>query len=211
MKKNAEIREYTRSFYQGNRLNFALALILIVLNTGGMLFFSWVLGEVTNIMAAGDLDRLWQTLGITVVALVLILTVELLMYYFKTKFVHKALRQYKDLAFSRLSEKSISAFSRENTSRYLSVLTNDANSIEENYLNRSILLIFQGAMFLGGLVMMLVLSWQLTLITIILSLIPMTCSLVMGKELARREEGHERPEREFCGPGEGLSLRLLCD
>ena len=103
MKKNAEIREYTRSFYQGNRLNFALALILIVLNTGGMLFFSWVLGEVTNIMAAGDLDRLWQTLGITVVALVLILTVELLMYYFKTKFVHKALRQYKDLAFSRLS------------------------------------------------------------------------------------------------------------
>ena len=188
MKKNAEIREYTRSFYQGNRLNFALALILIVLNTGGMLFFSWVLGEVTNIMAAGDLDRLWQTLGITVVALVLILTVELLMYYFKTKFVHKALRQYKDLAFSRLSEKSISAFSRENTSRYLSVLTNDANSIEENYLNRSILLIFQGAMFLGGLVMMLVLSWQLTLITIILSLIPLTCSLVMGKELARREE-----------------------
>ena len=119
MKKNAEIREYTRSFYQDNRLNFALALVLIVLNTGGMLFFSWVLGEVTNIMAAGDLDRLWQTLGITVVALVLILTVELLMYYFKTKFVHKALRQYKGLAFSRLSEKSISAFSRENTSRYL--------------------------------------------------------------------------------------------
>ena len=197
MKKNAEIREYTRSFYQGNRLNFALALILIVLNTGGMLFFSWVLGEVTNIMAAGDLDRLWQTLGITVVALVLILTVELLMYYFKTKFVHKALRQYKDLAFSRLSEKSISAFSRENTSRYLSVLTNDANSIEENYLNRSILLIFQGAMFLGGLVMMLVLSWQLTLITIILSLIPIVCSLGMGKELAVREKAMSDQNEKF--------------
>lgn len=197
MKKNAEIREYTRSFYQGNRLNFALALILIVLNTGGMLFFSWVLGEVTNIMAAGDLDRLWQTLGITVVALVLILTLELLMYYFKTKFVHKALRQYKDLAFSRLSEKSISAFSRENTSRYLSVLTNDANSIEENYLNRSILLIFQGAMFLGGLVMMLVLSWQLTLITIILSLIPIVCSLGMGKELAVREKAMSDQNEKF--------------
>ena len=142
MKKNAEIREYTSSFYQDNRLNFALALVLIVRNTGGMLVVSWGRGEVTNIMAAGDLDRLWQTLGITVVALVLILTVELLMYYFKTKFVHKALRQYKDMAFSRLSEKSISAFSRENTSRYLSVLTHDAQSTEENYLHRAILLLF---------------------------------------------------------------------
>ena len=36
--------------------------------------------------------------------------------------------------------------------------------------------------------MMLVLSWQLTLITIILSLIPIVCSLGMGKELAVREK-----------------------
>ena len=197
MKRNSDIREYTRTFYQHNRVNFILALILIVLSTGGMLFFSWTLGEVTNIMAAGDLARLWNILAISAAALVLLLAVDLLMYYFKSRFIHRALRQYKDLAFSRLSEKSISAFSRENTSRYLSVLTNDANSIEENYLNRSILLIFQGAMFLGGLVMMLVLSWQLTLITIILSLIPIVCSLGMGKELAVREKAMSDQNEKF--------------
>ena len=197
MKKSTDIREYTRAFYQGNRLNFALALILIILSTGGMLFFSWMLGEVTNIMAAGDLPRLWRTLGISVAALVLVLAVELLMYYYKTKFVHRALRQYKDLAFSRLSEKSISAFSRENTSRYLSALTNDANSIEENYLNRSLLLIFQGAQFVGGLVMMFALSWQLALVTIVLTLIPITISLVMGKELATREKAMSDQNERF--------------
>ena len=197
MKRNSDIREYTRTFYQHNRVNFILALILIVLSTGGMLFFSWTLGEVTNIMAAGDLARLWNILAISAAALVLLLAVDLLMYYFKSRFIHRALRQYKDLAFSRLSEKSISAFSRENTSRYLSVLTNDANSIEENYLNRSILLIFQGAMFLGGLVMMMVLSWQLTLITIILSLIPIVCSLGMGKELAVREKAMSDQNEKF--------------
>ena len=197
MKKSTDIREYTRAFYRGNRLNFALALILIILSTGGMLFFSWMLGEVTNIMAAGDLPRLWRTLGISAGALVLLLAVELLMYYFKSRFIHRALRQYKDLAFSRLSEKSISAFSRENTSRYLSALTNDANSIEENYLNRSLLLIYQGAMFLGGLVMMLVLSWQLALATIVLSLLPIAVSLVMGKELATREKAMSDQNERF--------------
>ena len=197
MKRKTDIREYTRTFYQHNHINFALALILIVLCTGGTLFFSWMLGEMTNIMATGDLDRLWHILGISVAALVLILAVELLMYYFKSRFIHRALRQYKDLAFSRLSEKSISAFSRENTSRYLSALTHDANSIEENYLNRTLLLIFQGAMFAGGLVMMLVLSWQLALVTIVLSLIPITISLVMGKELAVREKAMSDQNEKF--------------
>ncbi len=187
MKANADVREYTRAFYQGNRLNFTLALILIILSTGGMLYFSWVLGEVTNIMAAGDLPWLWRTLGITFIALAVTLVVELLMYYYKTRFVHQALRQYKDLAFSRLSEKSISAFSRENTSRYLSALTNDTNSIEENYLNRSILLIYQGAMFVGGLGMMFLLSWQLALATVALAAIPTACSLLMSRQLTRWE------------------------
>lgn len=187
MRENTDAREYTRAFYRGNRLNFALALILIILSTGGMLYFSWVIGAVTNIMAAGDLTRLWRTLGLTFAALAVTLVVELLMYYYKTKFVHQALRQYKDLAFSRLSEKSISAFSRENTSRYLSALTNDANSIEENYLNRSILLIYQGAMFVGGLAMMFALSWQLALATVALSAIPTACSLLMGRQLTRWE------------------------
>ena len=197
MRRNADIREYTRTFYQHNHINFALALILIILCTGGMLFFSWILGEVTNIMAAGDLDRLWRTLAISVAALVLILVVDLLMYCFKSRFIHRALRQYKDLVFSRLSEKSISAFSRENTSRYLSALTNDANSIEENYLNRMLLLIYQSALFVGGLVMMLALSWQLALATIGLSLIPIVFSLVMGKELSVREKAMSDQNEKF--------------
>lgn len=197
MKRNSDIREYTRTFYQHNRVNFILALILIVLSTGGMLFFSWILGEVTNIMAAGDLDRLWSTMGISVAALILILVVDLLMYCFKSRFIHRALRQYKDLAFSRLSEKSISAFSRENTSRYLSALTNDANSIEENYLNRMLLLIYQSALFVGGLAMMLALSWQLALATIGLSLIPIVFSLVMGKELSVREKAMSDQNEKF--------------
>ena len=197
MRRNADIREYTRTFYQHNHINFALALILIILCTGGMLFFSWILGEVTNIMAAGDLDRLWRTLAISVAALVLLLAVDLLMYYFKSRFIHRALRQYKDLAFSRLSEKSISAFSRENTSRYLSALTNDANSMEENYLNRMLLLIYQSALFVGGLAMMLALSWQLALATIGLSLIPIVFSLVMGKELSVREKAMSDQNEKF--------------
>ena len=44
--------------------------------------------------------------------------------------------QYKDYAYSQLLKKNISTFSRESTSTYLSALSNDANSIEVNYLEK---------------------------------------------------------------------------
>ena len=197
MKRDPNIREYTRTFYQNNRLNFVLALVLIILCSGTMLFVSWALGAITNCMTAGDLEELWRVLRITLIAGLLMLALDLLMYWFKTRFIHRALRQYKDYAFSRLSEKSISAFSRENTSRYLSVLTNDTNSVEENYLNRLLLLVLQFAMFLGGPVMMLWYSWRLALASVLLSLLPILCSLVMGKELAQREKAVSDQNEKF--------------
>ena len=48
----------------------------------------------------------------------------------------------------------ISAFSRENTGRYISVLTNDVNSVEENYLRRSFQLVYFVLLFFGALGMM---------------------------------------------------------
>src|SRR5699024_9558879 len=98
---------------------------------------------------------------------------ELLMQKCKSLFIHRALAQYKNLAFSRLSEKSISAFSRENTGRYLSVLTNDTNSLEENYLNRSLLLVHQCLLFCAALAMMFWYSWKLALATLLLSMLPL--------------------------------------
>lgn len=104
--------------------------------------------------------------------------------------------QYKDYAFARLSEKGISAFARENTSRYLSALTNDAASIEENYLKSSFGLAAQSLVFLGGLGMMFWYSAVLALAALGLSVLPILASLLMGGELSRREsqvsDGNQR-------------------
>lgn len=181
-------RQYYQSFYQHNRLRYVLALVLVVLSFPGGLIISWLLGEVIDIITAGDLDRLARTLILTVVFSAvefLILTAE---YWIKSSFIHKALAQYKSLAFQNLSEKSISAFSRENTGRYISVLTNDVNSVEENYLKRSFLLLYYILVFLGALGMMFWYSPFLTIAAILLSLFPLVAALLMGNELAAREK-----------------------
>lgn len=112
----------------------------------------------------------------------------ILLYWVKSNFIRKALIQYKNLAFEKISEKNIAAFSRENTGSYISMLTNDAASIEENYLRKSFLILHYVLLFFGTLIMMLRYSIVLTFATIVLGFLPAIASILMGKELSSREK-----------------------
>ncbi|MDE6881475.1 MAG: ABC transporter ATP-binding protein/permease [Oscillospiraceae bacterium] len=181
-------RQYFRSFYQNNRLRFVLAMTLTVLMSPGNLIGSWLLGEIIDVIAAGDLEWLGRTLLFTVIFLAVLFLVGIAMYRAKSSFVCRALTQYKSLAFQNLSEKSISAFARENTGRYISVLTNDVNSVEENYLKRTFVLLHHILLFFGSLGMMFWYSPVLALTTIALTSLPLAASILMGNELAVREK-----------------------
>ncbi len=189
MKRVSEAaRPYVQAFYRGNRFYHTAALAMLILGTPINLVYSWMLGEVLDIITAGRMERLWWILRFALIFSAGVCVLELLMQKCKSLFIHRALAQYKNLAFSRLSEKSISAFSRENTGRYLSVLTNDTNSLEENYLNRSLLLVHQCLLFCAALAMMFWYSWKLALATLLLSMLPLAVSFTMGGELSRREQ-----------------------
>lgn len=188
MKQPLDRTLYTRAIFQGNRLCFVIALLFTCAGTLWNLIVSYLLGYILDIMTTGNLAQLAHTtlfcLGLSAV----IFLSQLALYRAKTRFIHRGLAQYKDLAFSHLSQKSIRAFSQENTGRYLSALTNDTNSIEENYLNQSFLMVSQVLLFFGSLGMMLWYSWKLALATILLSLIPIAVTLATGGKLAAREK-----------------------
>ena len=188
MKQHLDRTLYTRAMFRGNRLCFVIALLFTCAGTLWNLIVSYLLGHILDIMTTGNLAQLAHTtlfcLGLSAV----IFLSQLALYRAKTRFIHRGLAQYKDLAFSHLSQKSIRAFSQENTGRYLSALTNDTNSIEENYLNQSFLMVSQVLLFFGSLGMMLWYSWKLALATILLSLIPIAVTLATGGKLAAREK-----------------------
>lgn len=186
--KKTDIREYTRAFYEGNHLTYAAIMLLTVLNTFPQLIMSWLLGRVLDVITSADMQELRRLMCLLPVFLLAMFLLDCGMYRMKSRFIHGAMTRYKSLAFSRISEKSISAFSRENTSRYLSVLNNDLASIEENYLNRSFLLIYHCFSFLGALTMMFWCSWELAAAAILLSALPIAASLLMGEELTQREK-----------------------
>ena len=72
------------------------------------------------------------------------------------------MRQYKEFAFRKLMDKSVFSFRDESTAAYLSALTNDAGSIETDFLSQQLSVITKLVTFLGALGMML---WYSPLLT----------------------------------------------
>ena len=185
-KRTPAAREYFRVFYEKNHLHFAVGMAFTALSLVVNFTLSWVLGAVMDTITTGDLGRLQRIFWLMLGVLAFNTLLDFGYYAGRAVFIHQALGQYKSLAFRKLSEKSISAFSQENTGRYLSTLTNDVTTIETDYLENSFDLVMQVLLFLGALAMMCWYSPMMTLFSVLLSVPPVLLSVLTGGPMAKR-------------------------
>ena len=108
--------------------------------------------------------------------------------FFKSRFIKQAMISYKSLAYANISAKDIAVIKKETPGSYISLLTNDTNSIEELYLKNGFLLLHMILVFFETLAMMLFYSIPLALISVGLSLLPMLAGSAMGKGMQAREK-----------------------
>lgn len=165
-------RMFTRQFYHRNRMPLALGVVQTILLVGVNLLFSWLLQMLVDITTGSDnAMELGQLVWIGLAGVGLAGLDVLLLYHSIPRFISKAIGQYKTYVFGRISEKGIAAFSGENTAYYISALTNDANSIETDYLAGIFNLLDDSLSFVGAFALMLWYSPMLTGIAIARSLL----------------------------------------
>ena len=162
------------------------------------LILSWIMQQLIDAAAGtpGTLrlpSLIWISLGF----LAFCAFVSLLGYLAEPRFLARAMRQYRDFAFRRLTEKSISSFRDESTAAYLSALTNDAGSIETDYLSQQLSVITKLVTFLGALGMMLWYSPVLTAVAAGLMLLPLAASILTGNQLQTAETRVSDRNRDF--------------
>lgn len=187
-------------FMQDNQLNFTGALIATLLSAAINLALSWLLQQIIDAATGSNqVFNLFQLLIFSVSLAILLVSIVLLDRKTSPRFVEKALVQYKNMVYSEISKKSISSFATENTSTYLSALSNDAASIEKNYLATIFPLIQQVVTFFGAFLMMLYYSPLLTLAAVLLSLCPVIGSVLSGNRLADMEKRVSEKNDNFLG------------
>ena len=198
MKHKPLARQLTAQFFRGNIPMFALAVFAAL--TGGTLnlIVTWLMQQLID--AASGLPGalpLRQLAWITGGFILLCAALMLLKYASEPHFIEKAMRQYKDFAFQKLTEKSISSFRAESTAAYLSALTNDAASIEADDLSQLLSVIMKAVTFFGALAMMLWYSPLMTAIAAGVTVLPLVASLLTGGPLQAAEKRVSDRNRDF--------------
>lgn len=187
--QKSNIRPYIRQFYRGNYGYLALSVFETVLTTAVNLLISWLLQQVLDLVSG---EAIALTLGqlalLSAAAAGLIALTSACSYFSAPRFVAKAMEQYKTYVFERLSRKGIAAFSGENTSLYISALSNDAATIETDYVSSLLDIIQQALMFAAALTMMIFYNPLLTVVSVGLSALPILASLLAGNRMAVAEK-----------------------
>lgn len=203
MKKNHHDpkRVFLRTFFHKNKLNLAAAVLLAAVGGTFMPVVSWLLGAVVDAMSMADMGYLCR---LAVIMAAVTPAAGLLCWLSdraNARFLNRAVHQYKTLAFQKISGKSISAFSGENTGRYLSALTNDVTAIEQQYLEKLLTMVDCCVSFALGLGMMLWFSPALTAVVLAGAALPLLVSVVLSPRAAALET-------EVSDANEGFMTRI---
>lgn len=182
-------RAFTRQFYKDNTSAFLIAVLETIILVGANLMISWLMQVLIDVTTGADSQfTLLQVTGLCVFCIAIFSFGMWLAYLSKPRFIAKAIGQYKEFVFQKISQKAISAFAGENTSFYISALSNDANTIETEYLATIFLLIDDILLFIGAFALMMWYSPLLTAIGIALSLLPVAASILAGNRVAEAEK-----------------------
>ena len=185
MKNNTIYKSLNNKFFYKNKTAFIFMNLAALITAFLNIAVSWLMQQLVDVASGkNDLFSFKQLFFISLFFFFAFITVIIIKYYAWPGFMKKAMRQYKEFAFKELTGKDISSFRKEDTSLYLSALSNDAVTIETEYLEKIPELITHSVSFILSMALMLYYSPLLTLISVGLTLLPLFASVLTGQKAA---------------------------
>ena len=198
MKQNKKkSREFRRRLFYKNKICFIASVIMTIVMSFLNLMISWLIQQIMDSMANQNMQAVVRCAWIAASVVIAYTVANAVYRAVYPRFLQRAMQQYRDYAFSRLTQKSLRSFSKEGTALYVSALTNDCTSIENNYLAATFTLIELLFCFLGALIMMLYYSPVMLVLAVALSFLPVAVSMTAGNRLTEQEKEISKKNERF--------------
>lgn len=198
MKQNKKkSREFRRRLFYKNKMCFIASVIMTIVMSFLNLMISWLIQQIMDSMANQNMQSAVRCAWIAASVVIAYTVANAVYRAVYPRFLQRAMQQYRDYAFSRLTQKSLRSFSKEGTALYVSALTNDCTSIENNYLAATFTLIELLFCFLGALIMMLYYSPVMLVLAVALSFLPVAVSMTAGNRLTEQEKEISKKNERF--------------
>lgn len=196
MKNSSNLK---KKMYEKNHIWFGLTIFILIVAACLLTGVAIMLQEILDTAVGGTKEDVLRLLVIVLVYAAVMCTAWLVERFVRNTFLEKAMRQLKEELFGRLTGKSISSFSEETTGRYLSIFTNDMNSVETNYLQNQFGIILNCFYFVAAIGIMLWYDPLLTGCAIILLIASFVVSILFGGKLAKEEKTVSDQNESFVG------------
>lgn len=190
------MKNQLKIFNKNNSLLFLLSIILSTLFAFGSVGMAYILQIIVNASTSG-LDDLYSA-GITALIYMVVYTVILLLLR-KTRhtYVKHAMINYKNMLFANVFNKDLAAYDETDKSAYVSILTNDATTIETDYVNSFFSIINHIVSFIVAMIAMIIYSWSLALVVIVLTILSIVLSAALGGRTVKTTQNVSSKNAEF--------------
>lgn len=196
MKNDSNLKS---KMYEKNHIWFGLTVLILTVGACLLTGVAIMLQKILDTAVGGTKEDVLRLLVIVLGYAAIMGVSWLVERYVRNNFLEKAMRQLKEEIFRRLTGKSIASFSEETTGRYLSIFTNDMNSVETNYLQNQFGIILNCFYFVAALGIMLWYDPLLTGCAIILLIASFVVSVLFGGKLAKEEKAVSDQNEGFVG------------
>ena len=192
-------RPFLHALFKNNKFNLTMTVTASFLVSVSNILLSWLIKEISDLISGESVYPFGTLLIAGGVACAMLIVSWALDSAFLSEFRSKAMRQYREYVFERLMEKGVQAFSGENTSVYISALSNDVNTIERDFVGQIQMIIHVAITFVGALALMLWYSPLLTAVAIGFSMLPILASVLLGNKAAKAEKALSDKKDVYTG------------
>lgn len=187
------------TMYKNNRLSFFITVVFVILQAVFDILLAYLMQIILDLVETRDLTKF-----VFGCIMILIYTAANFFIYAvirkaKCNFIKRAMTQYKEYAFNKVIHKNFGFFASENNATYISALTNDALSIETDYLDGVFKIISMICWLVLGLAAMLFYSVPMTVAVCLISTLPIMVSFFCTRNLVKYQKDVSEANKDFVG------------
>ncbi|MBL1228787.1 ABC transporter ATP-binding protein [Enterococcus sp. BWB1-3] len=171
-----------KKLIQGYKVPFYLFTLFNMLVPLTNVAFAYSIKFIIDAGMSNNQSALTRSIVFGIGVILLYAMLNYLAFHYRNKLVEKLMNNYNNHVFKTILDKDYKDFSSENSGKFISMLTDNMNKVEEDYLlqffnitrNISLMVFSLAAMFVG--------NWLLTVFVIVACIIPMIISGGVGKK-----------------------------
>mgnify|MGYP000898030406 CR=1 FL=1 len=182
MKNYKRLLMYMRPYIR----QFVLAVICIILAAAANLYLPWIIKDmIDKVLAEKDM----LMLNAICIGIVVVFFLRGIFFYGQSYLVsfigQKVIIDVREVMFRKFQRMPMAYFDKHQTGETMSYITNDVAAIQSALVDQLIEMVTEGSILIGSLVLMIVLDWKLSLLTLVVIPLVGQAMKVFGRKIKR--------------------------